>query len=209
MGLSASSVISLLSKWEEYLSIHADGDITGFAHWILATATPKSAAPVAGQPAPPSDASLVKGNLDASAQSALLITRMHHILQFLSKPVAKGLGFTKPMEFSMLVQTAIMNRPNKKQLCREMLIEGSTGVEITKRLAAKGFIREQPDANDKRSALLSLTEKGKQTLLKGYTKLGAIHSGLLDSLQPEEKEQFVSLLTRVNDHNTRRLPPLS
>jgi DNA-binding MarR family transcriptional regulator len=218
MGLPASSVIPLLSKWEDYLSVYPDGDIKGFARWILATA-PKPAAETVqpsplsfGHPAQASSSSAenpMKAGLDATAQSALLISRIHRILQYLSKPVAKELGFTKPLEFSMLVQTAIMNHPNKKQLCQEMLIEGSTGVEITKRLAAKGFIQEQPDGMDRRSVILSLTEKGKQTLLKGYTKLEAIHCGLLDGLQPEEKEQLVGLLTRLNDHNTSQLPPLS
>jgi DNA-binding MarR family transcriptional regulator len=213
MGLSASSIMPLLSKWEEYLNAHSDGDLTGFAHWVLAS-VPKPAPGTASRPtpkttAPPSTGALPTPELDPSAQSALLITRMHRILQFLSKPVAKELGFTKPMEFSMLVHTAIMNHPNKKQLCQEMLIEGSTGVEITKRLALKGFIREQPDSKDRRSALLSLTEKGKQTLLMGYTKLGAIHSGFLDSLQPEEKQQLVDLLTRLNAYHTIRLPPSS
>jgi DNA-binding MarR family transcriptional regulator len=219
MGLPASSVIPLLSKWEEYLSVHPDGDITGFARWVLATA-PKPPAETGrsasaghsvptGNSVPPSCEIPVPAGLDATAQSALLISRIYRILQFLSKPVAKELGFTKPMEFSMLVQTAIMNRPNKKQLCQEMLIEGSTGVEITKRLAAKGFIQEQPDGRDRRSVVLSLTEKGRQTLLKGYTKLEAIHCGLLDGLQPEEKEQLARLLTRLNDQNTSQLPPLT
>ena len=142
MGLSASSVIPLLSKWEEYLSTNPDGDITGFARWVL-TASPEPSAATTSSTIPE------KVDLDDTAKSLLLISRLHRILQFRSKPIAKELGFTKPMEFSMLVQVAIMNKPNKKQLCQEMLIEGSTGVEITKRLAARGFIKEQPDANDR------------------------------------------------------------
>jgi DNA-binding MarR family transcriptional regulator len=205
MGLSASSVIPLLSKWEEYLSTNPDGDITGFARWVLAV-SPESSATTTPSPTPPSPD---KVELDDTAQSLLLISRIHRILQFRSKPIAKELGFTKPMEFSMLLQVAIMNKPNKKQLCQEMLIEGSTGVEITKRLAAKGFIKEQPDANDRRSALLSLAEKGKQTLLQGYTKLDAIHSNFLTTLTTAEKKQLVAILGRLNEDQTRQLPPLS
>jgi len=130
-------------------------------------------------------------------------------MQFRSKPIVKYLGFTKPQEFSILVQTAIMNNPNKKQLCQEMLIEGSTGVEITRRLTAKGFLKEKPDVNDRRSALLSLTEKGKQTLLQGYTKLSPIHTGFLATLNEAEKQQLVSMLARLNEYHTRQLPPLS
>jgi len=223
----------LLSKWEEYLNQSPDGDITGFAHWVLteAAATGKSPAPTTGSPTsptpttesptPPTSPATTQptttqptppetpSNLDSTAQSLLLISRLHRIVQFRSKPIVKYLGFTKPQEFSILVQTAIMNNPNKKQLCHEMLIEGSTGVEITRRLTAKGFLKERPDVNDRRSALLSLTEKGKQTLLQGYTKLSPIHSEFLSTLNEAEKRQLVSMLARLNEYHTRQLPPLS
>ena len=219
MGLSASSIMPLLSKWEEYLNQYPDGDMTGFARWILEGAGDAvgivRAAGTTGMAEPAPGAAGAAGacdtvpETDATAQSLLLITRLHRILQFRCKPIVKYLGFTKPQEFSMLVQTAIMNNPNKKQLCQEMLIEGSTGVEITKRLAAKGFLREKPDANDRRSTLLSLTEKGKQTLLQGYTKLTPIHAEFLATLTGEEKKQLVSMLARLNEYHTRQLPPLS
>lgn len=202
MGLSASSIIPLLSKWEEYLSSNPEGDLHGFARWILAN-EPSSTS------ANPVNTTHPNPRIDTTAQAAILIGRIHRILQFQSKPVAKELGFTKPMEFAMLVQTAIMQNPNKKELCQEMLIESSTGVEITKRLATQGFIRVKTDANDRRAARLSLTEKGQQTLAVGYTKLGPIHAGFLDALQPEEKEQLVNILARLNDYHTRHLPPLS
>jgi len=213
----------LLSKWEEYLNQSPDGDITGFAHWVLTEAAPtgKSPAPTTESPTPPTSPATTQptttqptppetpSNLDSTAQSLLLISRLHRIVQFRSKPIVKYLGFTKPQEFSILVQTAIMNNPNKKQLCHEMLIEGSTGVEITRRLTAKGFLKERPDVNDRRSALLSLTEKGKQTLLQGYTKLSPIHSEFLSTLNEAEKRQLVSMLARLNEYHTRQLPPLS
>ncbi|MBS1602118.1 MAG: winged helix DNA-binding protein [Bacteroidetes bacterium] len=224
----------LLSKWEEYLNQFPEGDITGFARWVLATSatTPaESPAPGHTSPAPghtstaPGHTSPASGhtsppieeqsapepatNLDSTAQSLLLISRLHRIVQFRSKPIVKYLGFTKPQEFSILVQTAIMNNPNKKQLCHELLIEGSTGVEITRRLTAKGFLKEKPDVNDRRSALLSLTEKGKQTLLQGYTKLSPIHSEFLSTLNETERRQLVSMLARLNEYHTRHLPPLS
>lgn len=201
MGLSASSIMPLLSKWEEYLNQSPDGDITGFARWVLAEAPSSPAAATPPAPEPPAE-------LDNTARSLLLISRLHRIVQFRTKPIVKYLGFTKPQEFSILVQTAIMNNPNKKQLCQEMLIEGSTGVEITRRLAAKGFLKEKPDVNDRRSALLSLTEKGKQTLLQGYTKLSPIHSEFLTTLNEAEKRQLVSMLARLNEYHTRQLPPL-
>ncbi|MBS1664407.1 MAG: winged helix-turn-helix transcriptional regulator [Bacteroidetes bacterium] len=200
MGLSASSIIPLLSKWEEYLSTNPEGDINGFARWVLSNQPePTQADPTQAETHTP------KTEMDATAHAAILIGRIHRILQFQSKPVAKELGFTKPMEFAMLVQTAIMQNPNKKELCQEMLIEGSTGVEITKRLATQGFIRVNTDSKDRRAARLSLTEKGKETLALGYTKLGPIHAGFLDALEPEEKQKLVDILARLNEYHTRQM----
>src|SRR5579872_5982489 len=116
------SVIPLLSSWETYIKTFPKGDIKGFARWILVNRdTP-------AKPAPTPAAS----NLDASARSALLIGRLHRLLVLLSKPAVKKMGFAKDMEFAVLVQVAIMDHPNKKEVCGELLIENSTGVEITK-----------------------------------------------------------------------------
>jgi DNA-binding MarR family transcriptional regulator len=182
--MASASVIPLLSSWEEYISIKPDGDIRGFARWILDTEkTPP--------PAPPA-------NPDDNTRIPLLISRLHRILHQLSKPIAKTLGLTNDMEFDLLVHIAIMDHPNKKQLCHELLIENSTGVEITKRLAQRGFITERPDPKDRRSARLSLTEKGKRSLLQGYEKLAAIHSSFLGSLADEQKKELAHLLTLIN-----------
>ena len=83
----------------------------------------------------------------------------------------------------MLVHIAALKNPNKKQVCQEMLIESSTGVEIAKRLVNKGFLREQPDSKDRRAARLSLTIKGKETVLHGYKELAAVHADLLSTLR--------------------------
>ena len=165
MGLLASSVIPLLSKWEEYLSANPDGDITGFAQWILAAAPPSAPDPV------------------TIIQAPFLITHLYRDLQQRSKPIAKQLGLTNSLELDMLVHIATLKDPNKKQVCQEMLIENSTGVEITKRLVAKEFIEEKADSKDRRAARLSLTVKGQRTVLQGYTQLAPIHSDILNTLR--------------------------
>ncbi len=170
MGLSASSVIPLLSKWEEYLSTTPDGDIAGFARWVL-VATPNAATP------DPDPAAVI--------QAPFLITHLYRDLQLRSKPIAKQLGLTNSLELDMLVHIATLKDPNKKQVSQEMLIESSTGVEIVKRLVARGFIQEKADSEDRRAARLSLTVKGKQTVLQGYTQLAPIHADLLSTLRTQ------------------------
>jgi DNA-binding MarR family transcriptional regulator len=144
-------------------------------------------------------------DLDETAQATLLITRLTRLLRVLSKPAMKKLGFVKEMEFGLLVQISLMDHPNKKEVCHQLLIETSTGVEITKRLAKKGFLREATDPNDRRSSRLSLTEKGRTTLQMGFKMLAGIHIGFLDTLGQEEKKTLVLLLARLNDHHNQRL----
>jgi DNA-binding MarR family transcriptional regulator len=208
----ATSVIPLLSLWENYIQQHPEGDIPGFAHWILAqqpagTSTPDQ------QPTPTSytnptltpSTPAPSTQLPATAMGGLLIARNNRIIRLLSKPIIKSLGFTKDMEFGALVHVAIMNHPNKKELCRELLIENSTGVEITRRLAKKGVIAEEPDPKDRRSALLSITEKGKKLLLQGSDRFNAFHSSFFNALTPEETDQLVQLLRRVNEYHSSRI----
>lgn len=230
--MSTTSVIPLLSSWEQYTVLYPSGDLHGFAHWLLSRPNPanpanprnpinltdpigltvspahppaQSGIPSAtSEPVPIVTTTPSAAGLDATAQSTLLITRLFRILQFLSKPDIKRLGF-KDMEFGVLVQITLMDRPNKKELCKEMLIENSTGVEITKRLAKKGFLREETDPDDRRSARLSITEKGKRLLLQGYEKLAAIHQDFLEDFTEEEKQQLVRLLSKINQYHTPRL----
>ena len=189
MGLSASSVIPLLSKWEEYLSTNPDGDITGFAHWVLTAASasdpaqPQHPTPLPLPAAAPTPPATSGPDPAAAIKAPFLITHLYRDLQLRSKPIAKQLGLTNSLELDMLVHIATLKDPNKKQVCQEMLIESSTGVEIAKRLVAKGFLREQPDTKDRRSARLSLTVKGKETVLHGYRELAAVHSDLLSTLR--------------------------
>jgi len=193
--MPSASVIPLLSSWEEYISKEPTGDIQGFARWVLTSQNPKQT-PVT---IPPNQ------EIIHIAQASILITRLHRIQHILSKPIIKELGLTKDIEFTVLAQIAVMDHPNKKELCRELPIENSTGVEITKRLTAKGYLTEKPDPNDRRSARLNLTEKGKKTLVHGYEKLAAVHLTFLDALKDDEKKEFVRQLTLINRYQSSRI----
>jgi DNA-binding MarR family transcriptional regulator len=190
----ATSVIPLLSEWEKYMRDHPDGDVPGFAHWVLAQQPPKTT--------PTQTPNL---QIPTTAQAGMLIARLHRIMSMLSKPKIKSLGFTKDLEFAVLVHVAIMDQPNKKELGRELLIENSTGVEITRRLAKKGLIIEKPDPNDRRSARLSLTEKGKKILMDGADWFRVLHTSFFNALEPEEKEQLLGLLNRLNQYHTGKI----
>jgi DNA-binding MarR family transcriptional regulator len=211
------SIIPLISSWEQYIITHPTGDLQDFGRWLqtpvsqptltpqLPTPFPESAAAEPDFLAPARLSLGININLDAGGLGTLLVARLHMINHFLSKPVIRKLGFTKDAEFSVLIQVHLMNQPNKKELCRQLLIQNSTGVEITRRLAKKGLLRETIDPNDRRSARLSLTEKGQRLLKEGYSGFKSIHKGFLTPLSPDQQLQFVTLLTHLHEYHSDKL----
>jgi len=166
---------------------------------------PQSATPT---PNPLAQARLALGNsadLDAPAYGTLLVNRLGNINLFLSKPIIRKLGFAKELEFGVLIQVYLMGRPNKKELSRRLLIEASTGVEITRRLAKKGLLRETIDPNDRRSARLTVTEKGMRLIKEGYTGIAPIHKEFLTPLEPGEQLELVGMLTRLYEYHSARI----
>ncbi len=228
------SIIPLISSWEQYVQNHPAGNLQDFGRWLQTTSQPtqppsaaktapsseaRSPAPSANPsatsapstPNPLAHARLVLGSsadLDAPAYGTLLVNRLGNINLFLSKPIIRKLGFAKEVEFGVLIQVYLMGHPNKKELSRRLLIEASTGVEITRRLAKKGLLRETIDPNDRRSARLTVTEKGMRLIKEGYTGIAPIHKEFLTPLEPGEQLQLVGMLARLYEYHSARIVSL-
>ena len=195
------SIIPLISSWEQYLASHPSGSLPEFGRWLQE----QSASP-ASDALPGARQSLATAaNIDASAATTLLINRLNTINYFHSKPIIRKLGL-KDAEFGVLVQVHLMDRPNKREICRRLLIENSTGVEITRRLARKGYLRETTDPSDRRSSRLSLTDKGLRLLKEGSAGFKSIHNEFLTPLTADQQQQLVVLLTVVHEYHSARLP---
>jgi len=177
-----------------------------------AAATLSSTAPdPAAAPTPQDPISLARESLGTTAPldtpglASILMARLNNINIYLAKPAIRKLGFAKDVEFGVLIQVYLMGRPNKKELCRQLLIGDSTGVEVTRRLARKGYLRETVDPNDRRASRLSVTEKGQRMLKEGSHLFYTIHREFLTPLSPEEQLSLVGLLTRLHNFHSGRL----
>ena len=94
----------------------------------------------------------------------------------------------------------LMDYPSltKMQLIEKNAHEKQSGIEIIKRLVRNGLFVESPDAEDKRSTRISVTEKGKkvfQESMKDITVASKIMSGKLDEY---EKENLLDSLKKLN-----------
>lgn len=87
---------------------------------------------------------------------------------------------------------------NQRRLAEILNIRPTSLSETIKRLEEKGMIRRTSDENDKRTYMISLTEKGDEEfeqIRKSYT---SEHKEWLDVLTREELDTFYKILDKIN-----------
>lgn len=197
------SSIPILLKWEQFIRLEPEGSVEGFARWILESE--RKTGPI---PSFSPNKKIAQEEVNRAAKVSLLINRLHKLQGLFNKPIIRNMGFAKEHEFAVFAQVAISDKLNKKEIANKALLEVSTTVEITKRLSKKGLIKEEVDKTDRRSARISLSEKG-QKLLMNNTHLFAVHlKEFLKALTQEEQRNLIDLLDRLNTDNSRRFENL-
>jgi DNA-binding MarR family transcriptional regulator len=199
--MNTSSAIPVLRKWEEYLQTGASASLADFARWILEN----EKNPVVTRMPAPSNPGIASGETDRAKRVSMLVNRLHRMLVLFNKPIIRKLGLSKDHELAVLVQVFLSDKLNKKELANQALLEVSTTVEITKRLSARGLIKEQVDKTDRRSARISITEKGRK-MLTGSSHLFSMYlKEMLNSLSIIEQQHLIELLEKLNSDNAERL----
>jgi DNA-binding MarR family transcriptional regulator len=196
-----SSVVPIITLWEEYSKTSKDADPRGFARWILKDVAGKSL-PTSLKTSKSSRRHLDR-DLDDAGKAMLLINRLHSMMKKVSKPILKKIGFAKDQEYGVLIQIYLLKNPNKKEVAQQLLLENSTTVEMIKRLVKRGFIREVLDSDDNRAMRLSLTDKGMQKLMESYEGMAKVHANFLDCLSNQQKKQLVKLLEEVEQFQSQ------
>jgi DNA-binding MarR family transcriptional regulator len=197
-----TSVIPLISLWEEFSSTKKNATEREFAEWLLKNESigNESGLPDFVPSQKNGEEQTHMTGLDDMAQVMVLIPRIHRYMQIRVKPIIKKLGFAKEQEYGMLTHIYLLKSPNKKELARQMLLETTTAVEISNRLLNKGFIKEIDDVNDKRSTRIGLTSEGEKILFDSYIYLRHLPASFLECLTADEVKQLLSLLKKVEEH---------
>jgi DNA-binding MarR family transcriptional regulator len=99
-----------------------------------------------------------------------------------SEQVARGAG-VEPQQHQLLLALAGLPRktkPNIRALAERLCVQHHTAVELIDKLEARGFVRRERSANDKREVLLILTAPGRRVL----RQLSREHRAQLQSVGP-------------------------
>lgn len=108
-------------------------------------------------------------------------------------------GLTRSQAFMLNALVWHGGRATLKELEADSGVAQSTSWGVVKRLEEKGLVRIEPDPNDARAKVASLTPKGRAECENGRRNAQRLEEHFRDVFAPEEHAQFEAYLERMLD----------
>ena len=125
-----------------------------------------------------------------------LIRRAHQVAVAVFMEETADYGVT-PVQFAIL--NALMDDPGEDQvtLAGKVAFDAATFGSVIGRLEAKGWVRREPDGNDRRRKLLWVTREGEKAAIAMKRAVAKAQQRILGPLDAAEREQFTRLLGKL------------
>lgn len=125
-----------------------------------------------------------------------LIRRAHQLAVAVFMEETAGFGVT-PVQFAIL--NALIEDPGEDQvtLAGKVAFDAATFGSVIGRLEAKGWVRREPDAQDRRRKLLWVTPDGERAAQAMRRAVAKTQTRILAPLRPHERDQLVALLDKL------------
>lgn len=147
--------------------------------------------------------------IDLEALPGHCIRRLQQIAVAIFLQETEAAGIT-PVQYAAL--QAVANQPpgaaaiDQRTLARLIGFDTSTIAGVIDRLEARGLLRRQASAADRRVRLLVLTDEGRALLAQVVPGMRRAQERMLAPLPPAEREEFVRMLrslVRANNELSR------
>lgn len=102
-----------------------------------------------------------------------------------------------PVQFAILNALMGANGVDQVTLAARVAFDAATSGSVIGRLEAKGWVRREADAHDRRRKLLWVTPAGEQAVQQMKRAVARVQTRLLGPLNAAEREQIVRLLAKV------------
>lgn len=125
-----------------------------------------------------------------------LIRRAHQVAVALFMEETGAFDIT-PVQFAIL--NALIADPGEDQvtLAGKVAFDAATFGSVIGRLEAKGWVRREPDALDRRRKLLWITAEGEHAAAEMKRAVARVQARILSPLDKAEREHLVALLTKL------------
>lgn len=125
-----------------------------------------------------------------------LIRRAHQLAVAIFMEEAAEFDIT-PVQFAIL--NALMADPGEDQvtLAGKVAFDAATFGSVITRLEVKGWVRREPDEQDRRRKLLWISPEGERAAISMKRAVGKAQARILGPLSAAEREQLVKLLDKL------------
>jgi DNA-binding MarR family transcriptional regulator len=125
-----------------------------------------------------------------------LIRRAHQVAVAIFMEETADFDVT-PVQFAIL--NALLEDPGEDQvtLARKVAFDAATFGSVITRLEARGWVRREADAADRRRKLLWVTPEAAEAAQKMKRSVGKVQQRILAPLDGPEREQLIKLLDRL------------
>ncbi len=131
--------------------------------------------------------------LDEQVGYLLRLASQRHAVIFQSL-VSQGLT---PTQFATLVRVAEHGEVSQNRLGRLAAMDIATIKGVVDRLKSKGLLQADPDPDDKRRSIISLTATGAELVDQLYSDGFAISEKTLAPLKASEQKSLLALLKKI------------
>lgn len=125
-----------------------------------------------------------------------LIRRAHQLAVSIFMGETLAFDIT-PVQFAIL--NALIDTPGVDQvtLAAQVAFDAATSGSVLSRLEAKGWIRREPDQNDRRRKLLWVTPQGERTAREMKRMVNRAQARIVAPLAAAERKQLLALLGKL------------
>jgi DNA-binding MarR family transcriptional regulator len=134
----------------------------------------------------------------ATRDISILIVLMNRYAKWYIKKVLRESHLQTPDEFSFLITLMTYDSLSKSELITKQVMEKTSGSEVIRRLIKRGLIVESADENDKRSIRVSITQSGREEILRILPLMSKVTKIVVGNLSSEEINTLSYLLKKLD-----------
>ncbi len=192
------ALLASADEYEHSLPAAAAASEAGFGQWLLARAGAEAIPEVPEVPEIRRRAEQPFITPESEICTLLTITYRYvrgYVRQALAdSPLANFDDFT----YLAALLEAEPGALTKSELIELNIQEKATGIEIIRRLLARGFVTQTPHPTDKRAKHLRLTHAGRGVLFAAFGPMGQVAALSIGPLTPPEKQLLLRLLSKLD-----------
>lgn len=189
----AKDVIQLLEQFDsENSNFRYSPDIEGFKNWMQHQQNKK--------PAPKNI--IWEGKQNGRSPESVISTLLVHMSRYAktySKSAIAGSDFSTQEEFIYLINLKAFGEMTKTELIKKNIQDKPVGILIINRLIKNDWVKQTDSKKDKRTKVISITEKGNDALEKQMENIRMATKIVCGNLTEEEKHDLIELLNKL-DH---------